>query len=114
MYLKFALIAAMLMVTAGFQGCASTNGGLNTNLQKIEATCASVSAGMKVLTADNNIQKLSVDQKNAVVKALGVTTPICTQETPPTLDDVKLQAFNAAAAVVLGEQAKAASAPNPE
>lgn len=105
MKLRFAmLLVTALAVTVGFTSCKSM--GFDSNLQKIEATCASVSAGMKVLAYDQNINKLSADQRAAVIKALGITTPICTQENPPTLDDVKLQAFNAAAGVVLGAQAR--------
>lgn len=100
----FMLVMALVLVTAGFGGCKSM--GLDTDLQKIEASCATVTTATQTLTVADKAGKLTDAQRQDVLKALGVTTPICTQETPPSLDAVKEQAFQAAVAALSGLAAK--------
>jgi len=93
--MKMMLLAlALVFVSAGLGGCQSM--GLNTDLQKIEASCATATAAVNTLTVADKAGKLTDAQRKDVLKAINVTTPICTQETPPTLDAVKEQAFQAA------------------
>lgn len=105
------LTLALVMVTAGFTSCASM--GFNTDLQKIEASCATASGAMKILATNDNLHKLPAATQDAVIKAVGVISPTCTQNDPPTLDSIKYQAFQQAIAVLTGAQAKVA-APTPQ
>lgn len=105
----FMLGLLMALTTAGFTSCAST--GLNTDLQKIEAGCATASAAMKVLATDDNLHKLPATAQDQVLKAVAVISPTCTQSDPPTLDALKYQAFQQAITILSGYQNKVASPP---
>ena len=96
-YFKFVLLAALITLTSGFSACSSM-GGPSSDVQKIETACASVTTAVQGLTVANQQGKLTPAQKNSVLHALSVTTPICTAENPPTMDDLKMQAVDAAVA----------------
>lgn len=71
--------------------------GIKTEAQKIAASCATASASIKVLTAANELGKLTPQAQAGVISAVGIIAPICGAEhQAPTLDDVKREAFLAA------------------
>lgn len=70
--------------------------GLDTRTQQIAAGCATASAALRALTIANDEGKLSTEQQGQILSAAGFITPICAATTPPTLDSVKLEAFNRA------------------
>lgn len=83
-----------LLAIAGAVALAScANLGIQTEAQKIAASCATASASIKVLTAANELGHLSSDAQSSVRAAIVVIEPICTSPEPPTLDDIKRQAF---------------------
>jgi len=82
--MKRLLLVALLVSSCSF---------LETNEQKIAASCAGASASLKALTAANELGKLTPEQQTIVISAMGVIAPICTAENPPTLDDVRREAF---------------------
>lgn len=92
--LKFSMLALLILVTCAFNACSTT--GSPTDTQKIETACATATTAIQALTIANQEGKLTEQQKIAVINAMGVTTPICTAEEPPTMDAVKMQAFNRA------------------
>lgn len=98
MFLRYAILAAIIAITSGFTACSSLQ--LNTNAQKVEASCATASTALKGLTALNDAGKLSPAAQQDVLKAIAIVSPICTAPTPPTLDDVKMQAFVQAVALL--------------
>jgi hypothetical protein len=101
--LSLAILLSLVVATAGFSGC-STTGGLTTDTQKIEASCASVSSALQVLAVASERGQLPADVAQQVVKATAVTNPVCTADEIPTLDSVKYRAFQQAVGVL---QAKA-------
>jgi len=74
--------------------------GIKTEAQKIAASCATASASIKVLTAANELGKLTPQAQAGVISAVGIIAPICGAEQAPTLDDVKREAFLAAIAAL--------------
>lgn len=86
--LKFALFAIIALALV-----ACSPGLIKTDGQRIAAACATASASIKVITAANELGKLSPEQLGGVVTAIGVITPICGAEQAPTLDDIKREAF---------------------
>ncbi len=70
--------------------------GIKTEAQKIAASCATASASIKVLTAANELGKLTPQAMASVSAAVTIVAPICAAEQAPTLDDVKREAFLAA------------------
>lgn len=83
-----------ILALAFLSACASI--GIQTDGQKIAFACASASASVDVLTAANSLGKLNPQQQAAILTAIGEVAPICAAAVPPTLDDVKRQAFQAA------------------
>jgi hypothetical protein len=95
--MKFMLIALLaVFCTAGFTSCSSM--GINTDLQKIEASCASASASIKVLSAAASAGQLSPAQMSGVIAGAETIEPVCSAKDPPTLDSVKYEAFRQAVA----------------
>lgn len=95
----------LIMIAFLLTACAQL--GIQSEEQKIAAACASASAAMKVLIAANEAGRLSVAQQDGILSAIEIAAPICAAETPPTLDDVKRQAFVAAITVLTDAAAKA-------
>lgn len=91
--MKKSLMVGLLSMVAA---CSS----IQTQTQKVEATCAGATTAIEALTVANNAHKLSVAQQTEVQQAIKVTDPICKAETPPTNDQLKMQAFFAAAAIL--------------
>lgn len=87
------LIAGVLLALAA---CSS----IQTQKQKVEVTCAGATTAIEALTVANKAHKLSTAQQVEVQKAISITDPICKAETPPTNDELKMQAFFAAATVL--------------
>lgn len=96
----------LLLTTLLLAACSTL--GIQSEEQKIAAACASASAAMKVLIAANQAGKFSVAQQDGILSAIEIAAPICAAETPPTLDDVKRQAFVAAITVLTAAAADAA------
>jgi len=103
----FVLIAGLALL----QACAAV--GIQTNAQRIATACAGASASIDLLTVANGMGKLSEAQQVAILNAIGVVAPICAADTPPTLDDVKQQAFVAAIAGLQLAAAQAAAGDKP-
>lgn len=83
--------------------------GIQSDEQKIATACASASAAMKVLIAANEAGALSETQQAVIRQAIGVAAPICAAEQPPTLDDVRRQAFVAAITLLTTAAVEAAA-----
>jgi hypothetical protein len=74
--------------------CAACSPSLiKTDGQRISAACATASASIKVITAANELGKLDDKQRLIVSETIGIITPICSADEPPTMDDVKREAF---------------------
>lgn len=87
---RLTVLAASLMLAA----CSAL--GLETTEQKIQASCASITSSVQVLTVYKD--RLSPSQVTAVETALDHTYPVCGQGSVPTADDVALAAITAAQA----------------
>jgi hypothetical protein len=83
----------------------------NTVPQQVATGCATASAAIKSLTLANQFGKLSDDQQDKVLQAISVTNPVCAAPTPPTLDALKLLAFQQAIARLAAEAAELESTP---
>lgn len=78
--------------------CATTGTGtvaLNTKArtQQIEMSCAASTTAIKALTAANVAGKLTLPQQKSVQQAIHTVAPICNAPTPPTLNDIEMQAL---------------------
>lgn len=80
--------------------------GIHSDTQKIEMGCASASMAISALGAANLAGKLGADQQAAVLIAIAEISPICTSPDIPTMDDVRMQAFNSAVAALQAQLAK--------
>lgn len=88
----FVTVAGFLLTSAG---CQST-GGLDSPAQKVAAGCLTVAGALDALTVANDHGKLTTSQQNAVLVAKAKTDIICLDDEPPTLDDLRAAAFQAA------------------
>lgn len=101
-------IALITLTLSACSGCS----GLTTHEQQLAAGCASSSAALKALTVANDAGKLTPAQQTQIISAAGYIEPVCSADTPPTLDSVKLEAF-ARAIALLQAQAVSVTRSNP-
>ena len=94
--LSLAMLVCMVGLMTGFSGCASM--GLTSDVQKIEASCASGTAALQGIAAANRAGKVTAAQNAVVARALPAFTEVCTADTPPTLDSLKGRAMQEAVA----------------
>jgi hypothetical protein len=107
-YLKYALIAMLALVLTACSGCSMT--GVNesgesvdlTQAQKIDLVCTGVTAAVKAATYADAAGKLTADTRAKILEATEITDPVCSAKPYPTLDEVKLTAFEKAAEVLRG------------
>lgn len=90
MKLVLALFTALLIT--GCSGCTT----FQTQEQKVQLACASAATALDVLAVANSEDKLTEQQQKIVIDSAAYITPICTAETVPTLDDIKMRAFMSA------------------
>jgi len=95
---KFMMLAALITLTSAFGACSSM--GTQSDTQKVEAACVSATSAIQALTVANEQGKLSASAKASVSQAVSVVTPICTAPEPPTMDSLKMSAFDSAVAVL--------------
>lgn len=91
----------LAMVLSLFLAACQTTGGtsgLSGTEQQIAAACLTVGTAAEALTVAVENDKLTEAQQNAALRAFLVTDEFCRSENPPTRDEVKLRAFNAAVA----------------
>jgi uncharacterized protein YceK len=91
----FVLMLMVLALTA-CSGCS----GIQTHNQQVATGCATASAAIRTLTVANEAGKLSAEQQQAVLSAIGHIEPICSADSPPTMDQLKLEAFTQAIAIL--------------
>ena len=101
------------LLSVGFVLALAACGGLSTTspTQQIATGCATASAAIKALTLANQFGKLSADQQSAVLDAIGVTNPVCASPVPPTLDALKLIAFQQAIGILQQQAAELEQTP---
>ena len=97
---RILLFAALLSVAA----CDRL--GLNTQSQQIAASCAVSAAALKTLTQANDAGKLTPEQAANILHAVGYITPVCSAPEAPTLDTIRLRAFESAIQFLQSEAAK--------
>lgn len=102
------MFAGLALALAACGGVATTS---STPQQQVAAGCATAAAAIKSLTLANQFGKLSDDQQDAVLRAIGVTNPICAAPHPPTLDALKLLAFQQAIAILAAQAAELEQTP---
>ena len=73
---------------------------IKTEGQRIAAACATASASIKVITAANDLGKVTPDQLAIVRETISVISPICAADEPPGMDDLKREAFYQAIAAL--------------
>lgn len=97
----------LVVLLAAFAMSACNLGLIKTPKQRLAASCAVVNTSIEVLTAANELGKLTKEQQDVIIKAMGVTIEICGVDPMPTLDDLKQRAFEEAIAALQREAAKA-------
>lgn len=85
------------VIAFGLLACA----GIQTQPQKIDATCASTIAALRVVKLGVEQGKVSEAQQRDAVAAGEIIAPICSASERPTLDAIKRSAFEQAAARIL-------------
>lgn len=98
--LKFALLAGLALALAGCEGCSTTGG--QTTEQSIATACAARATAVESLVVANDAGKLTAIQQTQVLRAIKSTEPVCNPADGkiPTLDAVKLEAFNSAVLIL--------------
>lgn len=87
--MKKILVAVMLTLVSA---CST----LTTPTQRVQATCASITASVQTLTIYAN--RLTPEQTSTVNQSLEAVYPVCGQGPEPSYDGVKLAALQAVSA----------------